>query len=812
MPLHNNKFDSAHFETVEKKAKKIEKLFTAIINEVTQNSLFSYDISNDGIFSFDSNPRLKKYFGQVMKEVSTKMTKLINDQTKDSWIRGNEKVVQSILPTLRNNKVLYNAVKNAKEVNLNALKSFQERKTNGLNLSDRVWNITKTFKQEMEFALDLSISEGKSAQDISRQVRKLLKNPDMASKMFREKHGNKTKMKLEKGVYQSSYRNAMRLARTENNIAYHSASHEKYKEFDFVVGIEVRLSNNLAHCPFCSAMAGKYPKDFKFTGWHPQCRCTTIPILKTEKELQADNDAIARGENPSQTSKNEVKRPPKNFIEYIGRNAVNIESKQNKPYFYSDNLKYVKLAKTKEKTPKTELQKQQIQEKWDKRRAYYDGIIKEYEALRKEMLEFPIDFSTEKLDKLFKEYKLLDLKQKTGIESTYMELFKSNVKDLEAVMTNGKEFVKKFGFEAVNEAKESAISKIKYFENSGDIDYKIKKLKFEIGWVTDKKAYDTWEVAVSVYKKELQKTEFVKAYTESKELFDSIKLKTKGWKAKAFKDLYKDVDEKLGAIDLLVVDSEKIEALNKSLASLNEFTEQTIARRLAKKTNLKAVDYEEMPRDVLEDLFDEFENAKISVEEMDKLLRPETEAYWERLTNKEKVISTKYTQTFSYLNEPLRNIQYYGSEEKKNEHEKDKEVLTKVLSGYKLKKNLVVRRGTDDFPIPRIGKRLSELEEGDIFNDGAFLSTAVHKTKGFHSNTHELVIVFPKKSMGLYAEPFTKYNGNSYDYKGKLWNGKDVASIGCEQEWIGQRGSRFKVIKRVGRKIFVQLIGQLYDH
>lgn len=271
MPLHSNKNDSAHFSSVEKKAKEVQAVLDNLVSDIVKNALLSSSGTSDGIFSFDSNPRLKRYFDSIVKQVTQKMVRVIDDQTKDSWARGSKKAIDAVIPTLRNNSVLLKAVKNSSEINLNALQSFQKRKANGMNLSDRVWNITKTFKQEMEFALDLSIAEGKSAQDISKEVRKLLKNPTKASMMIRDKHGNKIMKKLEKGVYQSSYKNAMRLARTENNIAYHTSTNEKYNEFDFVVGIEVRLSNNLAHCPFCQSMAGKYPKDFKFTGWHPQC-------------------------------------------------------------------------------------------------------------------------------------------------------------------------------------------------------------------------------------------------------------------------------------------------------------------------------------------------------------------------------------------------------------------------------------------------------------------------------------------------------------------------------------------------------------
>ena len=97
------------------------------------------------------------------------------------------------------------------------------------------------------------------------------------------------------------------LAAIEINIAYRTADHERWQQLDFIVGIEVRLSNNHTCLgkdgkphPFydiCDELKGKYPKDFKFTGWHPHCRCIATTILKTDAEMDADDEAILRGDS-----------------------------------------------------------------------------------------------------------------------------------------------------------------------------------------------------------------------------------------------------------------------------------------------------------------------------------------------------------------------------------------------------------------------------------------------------------------------------------------------------------------------------------
>ena len=82
----------------------------------------------------------------------------------------------------------------------------------------------------------------------------------------------------------------MRLARTEINMAYRSSDSETANTFDAVVGIEVHLSNN-HNCKgvpegqfydICDELQGKYPRDFKFTGWHPACYSNDSEVLTEE--------------------------------------------------------------------------------------------------------------------------------------------------------------------------------------------------------------------------------------------------------------------------------------------------------------------------------------------------------------------------------------------------------------------------------------------------------------------------------------------------------------------------------------------------
>ncbi|MDR3365958.1 MAG: hypothetical protein LBO71_03200 [Prevotellaceae bacterium] len=141
-------------------------------------------------------------------------------------------------------------------------------------------------------------------------------------------------------------------------------------------------------------------------------------------------------------------------------------------------------------------------------------------------------------------------------------------------------------------------------------------------------------------------------------------------------------------------------------------------------------------------------------------------------------------------------------------------ILTKALSKFKMPETTAVRRGVNDWTIEELGYGLDGLKVGDVFTDKGFLSTSVHRSGGFY-RSHELVIIVPKGAQGFYAEPFSRYtDDNKFSYsntpsKANLWDGISKETIKNENEWIGQRGSKFRVLKKTGKTIYLQLIGQL---
>lgn len=139
-----------------------------------------------------------------------------------------------------------------------------------MNLSDRVWRYTEQFKSEIELGIDIGLRDGLSADELSRDLRQYLQHPDKLLRRVRDEHGNLVLSKAAKafhpgqGVYRSSYKNARRLAATETNMAYRTADYVRWQQLDFVVGIEIHLSNNhtLNGVPFediCDFLQGRYP-------------------------------------------------------------------------------------------------------------------------------------------------------------------------------------------------------------------------------------------------------------------------------------------------------------------------------------------------------------------------------------------------------------------------------------------------------------------------------------------------------------------------------------------------------------------------
>lgn len=91
----------------------------------------------------------------------------------------------------------------------------------------------------------------------------------------------------------------------------------------------------------CDTLQGRYPKDFKWTGWHPFCRCFATAITASEKERDKYWDAMANDEDVSNWHfDGEVKDMPKGFSDWVDANIERAKGWKSLPYFIRDNMEH----------------------------------------------------------------------------------------------------------------------------------------------------------------------------------------------------------------------------------------------------------------------------------------------------------------------------------------------------------------------------------------------------------------------------------------------------------------------------------------
>jgi hypothetical protein len=297
-----------------------------------------FTIDSDRPFMWSDYPQTRKRIRDLQERFVEDIGAVIYSGTSEEWKNSNEvqdllanKVLQTYGATIGKEKyeILY-------QPNNDALKAFQQRKDKGFTISDKLWNQSTLYKQELEEAISCAIQKGTSAITLSKQISKYLLDFPQLQKDYKERFGKASR------AMDCEYR-SIRLAASEINMAYRQAENLRWQQMDFVVGYEIKLSNNHT-CngkPFqdiCDILAGKYPKDFQWTGWHPLCRCYKIPILKTEEEFwEWDGRSEA-----TTASVNEVKDVPDAFKKWINENIQRAKSWDSAPYFIRDNDKYIR--------------------------------------------------------------------------------------------------------------------------------------------------------------------------------------------------------------------------------------------------------------------------------------------------------------------------------------------------------------------------------------------------------------------------------------------------------------------------------------
>ena len=362
------------FKRTEGYAAEVRAIYLDALGEII-NLVKGTELEDGKPFSF-SEYGYSEEVTPILRNMYSRTYQAIRGGVQKEWILSNEhndELVKSIFgaSSIEDHHFARYFLRNKE-----AMDAFFARKTGeeGLSLSQKVWKYNGMFKEELENALDLAIGEGTPANRLATKIKGYLQEPDKFYKRFRVKigedeNGNPIYGRIWKrriwdkesesykwvnddpkkyhpgqGVYRSSYRNAQRLARTETNIAYREADFTRWQQLDFVVGVEIKLSNNHPVWDICDDLKGVYPKGFKWVGWHPNCRCYMVPVLAKEEELDQMLDKILNGEDPGSVVTDSPKDLPDQFQTWVKDNEeryAKAEAKGTLPYFIRDNKKAV---------------------------------------------------------------------------------------------------------------------------------------------------------------------------------------------------------------------------------------------------------------------------------------------------------------------------------------------------------------------------------------------------------------------------------------------------------------------------------------
>ncbi len=153
----------------------------------------------------------------------------------------------------------------------------------GLKLSDRVWRTSQLARQALQKIVEDGVTRGLDSRKLARMVQRYLQ-PDVWTALKAE-----TRRRL--GVPRSVSMEAMRLAVTEMNNAFHEGTINAYRAIPSAKGIYWRLSHSHPIRDVCDDYAahngnGFWPKGEEPAKPHPWCRCIAIPAMEDPDEFK----------------------------------------------------------------------------------------------------------------------------------------------------------------------------------------------------------------------------------------------------------------------------------------------------------------------------------------------------------------------------------------------------------------------------------------------------------------------------------------------------------------------------------------------
>lgn len=409
--------------------KRLGRLYSDYVKKLTSLGYGEDVLEDDALFNFDNFPQLK-----------ARLNDIFNDYYQNSLLCYKSGITDGVALAYNHDEMVIGgysvltdkAIRVARDTAAATFIANRLKTKNGLNLAQTVWNYCQQTKSEFEMAMSNTIADGikkgSSAEEIGKSIRKYLNDPNMMYRRYHtikvQKNGKKKDVvtwrrrriidgkvrfieepleKVGMGVYRSARKNALRVARTEINAAYHKARNERWQKEPFVIGQYIHVSPQHNIDDICNDLEGRYPKDYVWISWHPQCICTSDPITIQGEEKKEFYKRLMAGEDMSNyVSPFAVLTMPEKYNQYIKDNSeaiVKAGMRGKLAWHLQDNTKYwahllspsdrkklglkavssreLILSKAKERHAlRTKEQIDKIQSRWDKhRRDYYNGLV-----------------------------------------------------------------------------------------------------------------------------------------------------------------------------------------------------------------------------------------------------------------------------------------------------------------------------------------------------------------------------------------------------------------------------------------------------
>lgn len=409
--------------------KRLGRLYSDYVKKLTSLGYGEDVLEDDALFNFDNFPQLK-----------ARLNDIFNDYYQNSLLCYKSGITDGVALAYNHDEMVIGgysvltdkAIRVARDTAAATFIANRLKTKNGLNLAQTVWNYCQQTKSEFEMAMSNTIADGikkgSSAEEVGKSIRRYLNDPDMMYRRYHtikvQKNGKKKDVvtwrrrriidgkvrfveepleKVGMGVYRSARKNALRVARTEINAAYHKARNERWQKEPFVIGQYIHVSPQHNIDDICNDLEGRYPKYFDWRSWHSNCMCTSDPITIQGEEKKEFYKRLMAGEDMSNyVSPFAVLTMPEKYNQYIKDNSeaiVKAGMRGKLAWHLQDNTKYwahllspsdrkklglkavsskeLILAKAKERHAlRTKEQIDKIQSRWDKhRRDYYNGLV-----------------------------------------------------------------------------------------------------------------------------------------------------------------------------------------------------------------------------------------------------------------------------------------------------------------------------------------------------------------------------------------------------------------------------------------------------